>query len=172
MLEIQWIKLAESQKGFKGFLGIEGLWENVCGDEDRPEAKAAQAAWLKSNQWAYAYIYFLILPNLCNPIADLDLGSDAWTKLCKKFETDKASLRLMLRQHLYSLHHDMKDLVSTFINTVRTVTRQLSDIGHPVLNDETGDIIILGLHKSFVPIRSALLAQKSPANAYRNHRCR
>jgi hypothetical protein len=81
--------------------------------------------------------------------------------LCKKFETDKASLWLMLRQHLYSLHHDTKDPVSTFIDTVRTITRQLSDIGRPVLNDETGDIIILGLHKSFVPIRSALLAQKT-----------
>jgi hypothetical protein len=81
--------------------------------------------------------------------------------LCKKFETDKALLRLMLCQHLYSLHHDTKDLVSTFIDAVRTVTCQLSDIGRPVLDDETGDIIILGLHKLFVPICSALLAQKT-----------
>jgi hypothetical protein len=149
------------KKDLKVFLGIEGLWEIVCGDEDRPEAKAAQAVWLKSNRRAYAYIYFLILPNLHNPIADLDLGSDAWTKLCKKFKTDKASLRLMLCQHLYSLHHDTKDPVSTFINAVWTVTCQPSDIGRPVLNDETGDIIILGLHKSFVPIRSTLLTQKT-----------
>jgi hypothetical protein len=65
------------KKDSKVFLGIEGLWEIVCGDEDHPEAKAAQAAWLKSNRRAYAYIYFLILPNLRNPIADLDLGSYA-----------------------------------------------------------------------------------------------
>jgi hypothetical protein len=149
------------KKDLKVFLGIEGLWEIVCGDEDRPEPKAAQAAWLKSNQCAYAYIYFLILPSLYNPIADLDLGSDAWTKLCKKFETDKVTLPLMLHQHLYSLHHDTKDLVSTFINAVWTVKRQLSSIGHPILDDETEDIIILGLHKLFVPIRSALLAQKT-----------
>jgi hypothetical protein len=96
MLRTQWVKLARFQKGFKGFLGIEGLWEIVCGDEDCPEAKTLQAAWLKSNRCAYAYIYFLILPNSRNPIADLDLGSDARTKLCKKFETDKASLQLML----------------------------------------------------------------------------
>jgi hypothetical protein len=107
------------------------------------------------------YIYFLILPNLCNPIADLDLGSDAWTKLCKKFETDKVSLQLMLCQHLYSLHHDTKDPVSTFINAVQTITHQLSDIGWPILDDERGDIIILGLHKLFVPICSALLTQKT-----------
>jgi hypothetical protein len=81
--------------------------------------------------------------------------------LCKKFETNKASLRLMLHQHLYSLHHDTKDPVSTFIDTVRTVTHQLSNIGRPVLDDETGDIIILGLHKSFMPIHSALLTQKT-----------
>jgi hypothetical protein len=81
--------------------------------------------------------------------------------LCKEFKTNKASLRLMLHQHLYSLHHDTKDPVSTFINAVRTVTRQLSDIGRSVLDDETGDIIILGLHKLFVPIRSALLTQKT-----------
>jgi hypothetical protein len=68
---------------------------------------------------------------------------------------------LQLCQHLYSLHHDTKDVVSTFIDAVWTITHQLSDIGHPVLNDKTGDIIILGLHKSFVPIRSALLAQKT-----------
>jgi hypothetical protein len=92
------------KKDLKVFLGIEGLWEIVCGDEDHPEAKAAQTVWLKLNLCTYAYIYFLILPNLCNPIADLDLGSDVWTKLCKKFETDKASLWLMLHQHLYSLH--------------------------------------------------------------------
>jgi hypothetical protein len=55
----------------------------------------------------------------------------------------------------------MKDPVSTFIDNVQIITRQLSDIGRPVLNDETGDIIILGLHKSFVPIFSALLAQKT-----------
>jgi hypothetical protein len=95
------------------------------------------------------------------PITDLDLGSDVWTKLCKKFETDKASLQLMLCQHLYSLHHDIKDTVSTFINAVQTVTHQLSNIGHPVLNNETGDIIILELHKLFVPIHSALLAQQT-----------
>jgi hypothetical protein len=41
MLKIQWIKLAGLQKDLKVFLGIEGLWEIVCGDEDRPEAKAA-----------------------------------------------------------------------------------------------------------------------------------
>jgi hypothetical protein len=161
MLEIHWVKLAGFQKGFKVFLGIEGLWEIVCGDEDRPEAKASQAAWLKSNQHTYAYIYFLILPNLRNPITNLDLGSDAWTKLCNKFETDKASLRLMLHQHLYSIHHDTKDPVSMFIDAVQTITCQLSDIGHPVLNDEIKDIIILELHKLFVPIRSALLAQKT-----------
>jgi hypothetical protein len=57
--------------------------------------------------------------------------------------------------------HDIKDLVSTFIDTVQTVTHQLSNIGCPVLKDETGDIIILGWHKSFMPICSALLAQKT-----------
>ena len=144
------------------FLGIEGLWEIVCGDEDRPEAKAAQATWVKSNRRAYAFIYFLISPNLRNPIVDLDLGSEAWKKLCEKFETDKASLRLMLRQRLYSLHHDAKNPVTIFIDAVRTITRQLNAIGRVVADDEIGDLILLGLDKSFVPIRSALLARKTP----------
>jgi hypothetical protein len=38
-------QIGRISKGFKGFLGIEGLWEILCGDEDHPEAKA----WLKSN---------------------------------------------------------------------------------------------------------------------------
>jgi hypothetical protein len=59
------------------------------------------------------------------------------------------------------LHHNTKDPVSIFIDAVRTITRQLSDTGCPVLNDEIGDIIIIGLHKLFVPIHSALLAQNS-----------
>jgi hypothetical protein len=48
-----------------------------------------------------------------------------------------------------------------FIDTVQTTTHQLSDIGCSILNNEIGDIIILGLHKSFVPIHSALLARKT-----------
>jgi hypothetical protein len=46
------------------------------GDEEHPEAKAAQAAWLKLNECAYTYIYFLIILNLYNPITDLNLGFD------------------------------------------------------------------------------------------------
>jgi hypothetical protein len=37
------------KKDLKVSLEIEGLWEIVCGDEDCPEAKAAQAVWLKLN---------------------------------------------------------------------------------------------------------------------------
>jgi hypothetical protein len=36
-----------SNRTCRFFLGIKGLWEIVCGDEDLPEAKAAQAAWLR-----------------------------------------------------------------------------------------------------------------------------
>jgi hypothetical protein len=110
----------------------------------------------------YAYIFFLVEPNYRAPILDIKSGREAWNKLVSEHEKDNATTRIGLRQQFYSLSHDPSISIVVFIDTVTSIARQLTSIGHKLDDLEISDKLLIGLHQSWAPVRTALtLREKS-----------
>ncbi|KIJ25635.1 hypothetical protein M422DRAFT_108713, partial [Sphaerobolus stellatus SS14] len=72
------------------------------------------------------------------------------------YARDTPSVRMSLRQRFYSTTHDPSAGVTSYINEVLSIVRQLNAIGHKPADDEVTDKILIGLDPSFSAIRSIL----------------
>jgi len=150
----EWKKEAET------FLLLAGLDGTIDAEEVPTGAKAAE--WTTKDRKTYAYLFFLIEPNYRAPIIDIKSGREAWKKLVSEYEKDSATTRMALRQQFYSLKHDPAVGIAVFIDAVFSIVRQLGAIGHKPDDLEISDKLLIGLHQSWAPVRTALtLREKS-----------
>jgi hypothetical protein len=140
-------------KETEAYLTMEEFWELV----DPTEAIPTSAANLKCNKKAYAHILFLVEPNCWDTIIELKSGHDAWAMLKAEHEKDTPSTQMNLHQCFYALSHNPAAGVTTFINNVHTVVRQLESINCKPNNNEITDKLLIGLHSSFAAVCTNLL---------------
>ena len=114
----------------------------------------------EARQVCVRYIYLLVSSNEHHIIAQASVGSDAWPLLKAEFKKDVASNCLNLRSNFYNVTHDPSKPVTEFINTIQSISHQLATIKHPLHATEITDMILLRLHESFSPVRSALITRK------------
>ena len=146
----------EWKKEAKTFLLLAGL-DGVIDAEEVPTGAKAATDWTMKDRKTYAYLFFLIEPNYRAPI-----GREAWKKLVAEYEKDSATTRMALHQQFYSLMHNPAVGITVFIDAVFSIVRQLGTIGHKPDDLEISDKLLIGLHKSWVPVRTALtLREKS-----------
>ena len=132
----------------------------IQANEVLTDTKAVE--WIAKDWKVYAYIFFLIKPNYQAPILDLKSGQEAWKKLVSEHKKDNATTCIRLRQQFYSLSHNPSLSIVVFIDTVLSIARQLASIGHKLDNLEISDKLLIGLHQSWAPVRTALtLCEKS-----------
>jgi hypothetical protein len=150
----------EWKKEVETFLMLASLDGVIDAEEVPTEAKAPE--WAAKDRKAYAYIFFLVEPNYRAPILDIKSGREAWNKLVSEHEKDNATTRIGLRQHFYSLSHNPSLSIVVFIDAVLSIARQLASIGHKLDDLEISDKLLIGLHQSWAPVRTALtLREKS-----------
>ena len=150
----EWKKEAET------FLLLAGL-DGIIDAKDIPTGMKA-AEWTAKDRKTYAYLFFLIEPNYRVPIIEIKSRREAWKKLVAKYEKDSATTRMVLRQQFYSLTHNPAVSIAVFIDTVFLIVRQLATIGHKTDDLEISDKLLIGLHKSWAPVRTMLtLHEKS-----------
>jgi len=149
----EWKKEAET------FLLLAGLDGIIDAEEVPTGAKAAE--WTTKDRKTYAYLFFLIEPNYRAPIIDFKSGREAWKKLVTEYEKDNATSRMALRQRFYSLTHDPTVGITIFIDAVFSVVRQLDAIGHKPDQLEISDKLLIGLHQSWAPVRTALTLREN-----------
>jgi hypothetical protein len=63
---------------------------------------------------------------------------------------------MALRQQFYSLTHDPAVGIAVFIDAVFSIVRQLGAIGHKPDDLEISDKLLIRLHQSWAPVRTAL----------------
>src|ERR1700720_4441012 len=63
---------------------------------------------------------------------------------------------MALRQQFYSLMHDPAIGIAVFIDAIFSIVCQLGAIGHKLDDLEISDKLLIGLHQSWAPIRTAL----------------
>jgi hypothetical protein len=144
----EWKKEAET------FLLLAGL-DGIIDAEDIPTGTKA-TEWTAKDRKTYAYLFFLIEPNYRAPIIDIKSGHEAWKKLVAEYEKDSATTRMALCQQFYSLTHDPTVGIAVFIDAVFSIVRQLGAIGHKPDDLEISDKLLIGLHQSWAPVRTAL----------------
>ena len=105
----------------------------------------------------YAYLFFLTEPNYCAPIINVNSGWEAWKKLVAEYKKDSAMMCMALHQQFYSLMHDPVVGIIIFIDAVLSIIQQLGEIGHKLDYLKISDKFLIGLHKSWAPIHTALL---------------
>ena len=132
----------------------------VNGSATPPTDAAQLLSWQKRDKHAYTIIYLLVSSNEHHVIAQASVGSDAWPLLKAEFEKDVASNHLNLCSNFYNVTHDPSKPVTKFINTIQSISHQLAAIKHPLHATEITDMILLRLHESFSPVRSALITCK------------
>jgi hypothetical protein len=151
------------KKDVEVYFKLEGNWGIISGSTTRPSNAEKGEDWDTLNERGYSLLYFLILPEFRSLIIDEATGATAWAALKAEFEKDASATRLSLRNQFYSVRHDPTKPVSTFIESVQSIARQLKAIDREPGKDEVEDIILLRLDKSYEPIRSALITrEKSP----------
>lgn len=134
--------------------------DGVIDDKEVPDSKAAD--WIAKDRKVYAYIFFLVEPNYRAPILDIKSGREAWKKLVSEYEKDNSTTRIGLRQQFYTLSHNPSLSIVVFIDAVTSIARQLASIGHKLDDLEISDKLLIGLHQSWSPVRTALtLREKS-----------
>ena len=69
--------------------------------------------------------------------------------------------RMGLRQRFYSITHDPAVGISVYIEAVLLIVQQLSAIGHKPNDLEISDKLLIGLHQSWTPVRTALTLRES-----------
>jgi hypothetical protein len=145
----EWKKEAET------FLLLAGLDGTIDAEE------VPTGATVKDRK-TYADLFFLIELNYRAPIVDIKSGCKAWKKLIAEYEKDSATTRMALRQQFYSLTHDPAVGIAVFIDAVFPIVRQLGAIGHKPDDLEISDKLLIRLHQSWAPVRTALtLREKS-----------
>ena len=149
----EWKKEAET------FLMLAGLY-GVVDAEEIPSGVKAEVEWNNKDRKTYAYLFFLIEPNYRAPIAEVKSGREAWKKLVFEYE-NTAMTRMGLRQRFYSITHDPAVSISVFIEAVLSIVRRLSAIGHKPDDLEISDKLLIGLHRSWAPVRTALILCES-----------
>ena len=150
----------EWKKQVETFLMLGSLDEVIDAGVDSVGKK--DAGWIEKDRKAYAYIFFLVEPNYRAPILDIKSGREAWNKLVSEHEKDNATTRIGLRQQFYSLSHNPSVSIAVFIDAVTSIARQLASIGHKLDDLEISDKLLIGLHQSWAPVRTALtLREKS-----------
>lgn len=107
------------------------------------------------------HLFFLIEPNYRAPIMEVKSGRKAWKKLVSEYEKDTAMTRMGLRQRFYSITHDPAVGISVYIEAVLLIVQQLSAIGHKPNDLEISDKLLIGLHQSWTPVRTALTLRES-----------
>ena len=70
---------------------------------------------------------------------------------------------MALRQQFYSLTHDPAVSIAVFIDAVFSIVRQLGAIGHKPDDLEVSDKLLIGLHQSWAPVRTALTLRERSA---------
>ena len=151
----EWKKEAET------FLLLAGLDGIIDAEEIPTGTKAAE--WTAKDRKTYAYLFFLIELNYRAPIIDIKSGREAWKKLVSEYEKDTATTRMALRQQFYSLTHDPAVGIAVFIDAVFSIVRQLGAIGHKPDDLEISDKLLIGLHQSWAPVRTALTLREKSA---------
>lgn len=146
-----WSKEAQS------YLLLEDLWDTIDPSNNAPTTPAA----LTRDKKAYAHLYFLIEPESRAVIAETQSGHSAWGFLKAEYQKDSPSTRMNLRQQFYSLTHIPTSGVTSFINSLTSIVRQLEAINHKPSKDEITDKLLMGLHSSFSAVRTTL-ALRSP----------
>ena len=127
------------------------------GSEKPGGAKASE--WEALDQKVYAIIWFLVDPIHRSPIVTTNSGKEAWAKLVAEYQKDSATNRLLLRQQFFSVTHDPAVPVSNFIDDVFSIVRKLDAIGHKPTDLEVSDKILIGLDRSWGPVRTSITLQ-------------
>jgi gag-polypeptide of LTR copia-type len=144
---------------FKALCKGDGSWEWVCDASKIPtgesEVKAAKAK-LTVIAWC--------LTMTCDDdtrgiMDDFDTAPEMYAALRKHYEGDTPAKRMELRRSLYHIKHDTDRPILHFINTIRSITAELTAIGHAPKADEIRDIVLMNLDSSFEIIRTMLASQ-------------
>ena len=149
----EWKKEAET------FLLLAGL-DGVIDAEEVPTGAKAATDWTTKDRKMYAYLFFLIKPNYRVPIIEIKSGREAWKKLVAEYEKDSATTRMALHQQFYSLMHDPAVGITVFIDAIFSIVRQLGTIGHKPDDLKITNKLLIGLHKSWAPVHTALTLRK------------
>ena len=120
-------------------------------------AKASE--WEALDQKVYAVIWFLVDPNHRSPIVTTTSRKEVWAKLVAEYQKDSATNQLLLHQQFYSITHDPTVPVSTFIDDVSSIVQKLDAIGHKPTDLEVSDKILIGLDRSWGPVRTSITLQ-------------
>lgn len=132
-----------------------------CGGHVKSEKPGDTKAseWEILDQKVYAVIWFLVDANHRSPIVNTSSGKEAWATLVSEYQKDSSTNRLLLRQQFFSVTHDPAVPVSTFLEDVFSIVRKLDAIGHKPTDLEVSDKILIGLDRSWGPVRTSIVLQ-------------
>ena len=119
-----------------------------------PTDPAQLLLWQKWNKHVYATIYLLVSSNEHPVIVQVSIGSNALPFL------NVVSNHLSLHSKFYNIMHDPSKPITKFINTIWSISHQLSAIKHPLHDTEITDMILLCLHETFFSCLLALITCK------------
>ena len=146
------------KEAFEAFLMMEDLSGVLSGP---PNSKAKS---LKDDAKVYGFLFYSVEPNCRTPLSELAVksGHSGWISLKNIYEKDSPSIRMSLRRQFFSVTHDPSRDVSTFIDSVLSIVRQLEAIGRKPDEDEVLDKILVSLDPSFASI-STMISLQNPA---------
>ena len=132
-----------------------------CGGHIKSEKPGGTKAseWDALDQKVYAIIWFLVDANHRSPIVTTTSGKEAWAALVAEYQKDSSTNRLLLHQQFFSVTHDPSLPVSTFLEDVFSIVRKLDAIGHKPTDLEVSDKILIGLDRSWGPVRTSIVLQ-------------
>lgn len=151
----------EWKKEVETYCMLIGCGEHLSSEKPGGEKVSVISEWEKIDQKVYAVIWFLVDPNHRSPIVATKSGKEAWDSLIAEYQKDSATNRLLLRQQFYSITHDPAIPVTTFIEDVFSIVRKLDAIGHKPSDLEVSDKLLIGLDRSWGPVRTSITLQSN-----------
>lgn len=109
---------------------------------------------------AVAYMFAKLHHDYWYLIEDLQSGKEAWSKLKSHFEKSTLGHRMLARQSLYGVKHDIQKPIDFYIQEVTSATAKLKALGCTVSDTEVIDVILMNLDPSFHHIRATILSQE------------
>lgn len=114
------------------------VWLAIDPDTEVPASAVALRAWKKHNLVAYGFIFQSVHPDFRAPLKELKQksGQDAWAALLNHYQKDTASYCLALRTRFYSLTWDPTTGVEKYLNELKDIVHDLTNINRTPEDDE------------------------------------
>lgn len=147
---------AKWKSDIKVILEYNGSWQYISGAATLPtEEKLLKVA---QEELKVAAFCIKMTCDTANRLI-VDDKTDAiaiFQALSSTYEGDTPARRMGLRRQLYHLEHDPSQPISAFLTSIRSLTTELTSIGHAPKPDEVRDIVLMNLHSSFEVIGTLL----------------